>query len=326
MNKLLFVLLFSLAAPASAQHRVPPYREGVPTDSIRLSDPFILADSATHTYYMTGTGGLMWTSKGLQTWDGPRNVIEIDTTSWMGAHPQIWAAELHHYKGKYYYFATFTNNAITIDSVAGRRIPRRACHILVSDKPDGPYRPMKDPVYLPAFKPTLDATLWIDTDGHPYMVYCHEWLQNGDGTVEKIRLNDDLSGSFGLSQVMFRASDSPWSRNDEGTAPNAVTDGPWLFRTESDRLGCLWTSWVGKEYTMGVAYSKSGTLDGPWIQEPLPLYALDGAHSMLFRTFDGELRYVVHHSEGNGGRKPQYWTVDDSGDKLVLGKQIILTK
>jgi hypothetical protein len=28
--------------------------------------------------------------------------------------------------------------------------------------------------------------------------------------------------------------------------------------------------------------------------------------------------------EGNGPRKPQYWTVDDSGDKLVLGKQIIV--
>ena len=166
-----------------AQRHAPRYREGVPTDSIRLSDPFILADSATHTYYMTGTGGLMWTSKNLQTWDGPRNVIEVDTASWMGHHPQVWAAELHQYKGKYYYFATFTNNAIAIDTVAGRSIPRRACHVLVSDRPDGPYRPMQDPVYLPAFKPTLDATLWIDTDGRPYMVYCHEWLQNGDGTV-----------------------------------------------------------------------------------------------------------------------------------------------
>ena len=320
MNKVLFVvLLLALTAPASAQRRLPPYREGVPTDSIRLSDPFILADSATHTYYMTGTGGLMWTSKGLQTWDGPKNVIEIDTTSWMGPHPQIWAAELHHYKGKYYYFATFTNNAITIDSVAGRRIPRRACHILVSDKPDGPYRPMKDPVYLPAFKPTLDATLWIDTDGHPYMVYCHEWLQNGDGTVEKIRLNDDLSGSFGLSQVMFRASDSPWSRTDEGTGPNVVTDGPWLFRTESGRLGCLWTSWVGKEYTMGVAYSKSGTLDGPWVQQEKPITPPNYGHGMMFRDWKERLLLVLHsHEERNGQtiRTPHFFLMDDEGDRL----------
>ena len=330
----IYYLLFIISLPASAQRHVPPYREGVPTDSIRLSDPFILADSATHTYYMTGTGGLLWTSKNLQTWDGPRNVIEVDTASWMGPHPEVWAAELHHYRGKYYYFATFTNNALHIDTVAGRPIPRRACHILVSDRPDGPYRPMKDPVYLPAFKPTLDATLWIDTDGHPYMVYCHEWLQNGDGTVEKIRLTDDLSGTIGWSHVMFRASDSPWSidldnspkalaptrhRRHDGSLPNVVTDGPWLFRTQSGRLGCLWTSWIGKDYTMGVAYSMNGTLDGPWVQEKNPITPPNYGHGMLFRDWRGRLLLVLHSHIDNGGRyirTPHFFLMDDEGEAL----------
>lgn len=305
--------------PTASRRRLPMYRENVPTDSIILSDPCILADSATHTYYMTGTGGLMWTSKDLRFWNGPRNVIEIDSTSWMGPHPQIWAAELHHYRGKYYYFATFTNNAITIDSVAGRRIPRRACHVLVSDKPDGPYRPMKDPVYLPAFKPTLDGTLWVDTDGHPYMVYCHEWLQNLDGTIEKIRLADDLSGSIGSSQLMFRASDSPWSRNDDGTGPNVVTDGPWLFRTQTGRLGMIWTSWVGKEYTMGVAYSQSGTLDGPWVHEPKPLTPPNYGHGMLFYDWKGRLLLSLHSHEvinGRTVRRPHFFLMDDEDDRL----------
>lgn len=320
-------------APAMAQRYVPPFREGVPTDSILLSDPFILADSATHTYYMTGTGGLMWTSKNLQTWDGPRNVIEIDTASWMGHHPEIWAAELHQYNGKYYYFATFTNNDIAIDTVAGRSIPRRACHVLVSDRPDGPYRPMSDPVYLPAFKPTLDGTLWVDTDGHPYMVYCYEWLQNGDGTIEKIRLTDDLSGTIGWAHVMFRASDSPWSSESGDVEPSAptrskrrngswpcrVTDGPWLFRTQSGRLGCLWSSWVGDEYTMGVAYSKSGTLDGPWVQEPKPITPPNYGHGMLFHDWRGRLLLVLHSNKNEGDghlRIPHYFLMDDEGDRL----------
>ena len=279
---LLILALVVSCMAAEAQRWQPRYREGVPTDSIILSDPFILADSATHTYYMTGTGGLLWTSKNLQTWDGPRSVIEIDTTSWMGRHPQIWAAELHHYRGKYYFFATFTNNAITIDSVAGRRIPRRACHVLVSDKPDGPYRPMSSPVYLPPHMPTLDATLFEDNDGHPYMVYCHEWLQNLDGTVERIRLSDDLSSTLYTSRTLFRASDSPWSRNDEGTGPNAVTDGPFLFRTQTGKLGMIWTSWIGNVYTQGVAYSRTGTIDGPWVQEPKPITPPNFGHGMLF--------------------------------------------
>lgn len=79
-------------------------RENIPTDSIRLSDPFVLADEATRTYYMTGTGGMMWKSKDLKLWSGPYRVAETNPQSWMGARPAIWAAELHAYQGKYYYF------------------------------------------------------------------------------------------------------------------------------------------------------------------------------------------------------------------------------
>jgi hypothetical protein len=32
--------------------------------------------------------------------------------------------------------------------------------------------------------------------------------------------------------------------------------------------------------------------------------------------------YAVHHSEGDGPRKPEIWTVDDSGDRLILGKRL----
>lgn len=142
----------------------------VPLDSIRLSDPCILADSTTGMYYMTGTGGKLWKSKDLKWWDGPHTVAKTDPASWMGPDPMIWAAELHHYNHKYYYFATFTNRSVLIDTVKGTPIERRASHILVSDKPDGPYVPMKDSIYLPADKPTLDGTFWVDRDGKPYMV------------------------------------------------------------------------------------------------------------------------------------------------------------
>ena len=158
---LLLLALFSTGGMAQSKKH-PKFRTSIPRDSIRLSDPCILADDATRTYYMTGTGGLLWKSKNLDKWDGPYIVAETDSTSWMGSNPQIWAAELHKYNGKYYYFATFTNNSTLIGNYRGNDIPRRACHVLVSDKPDGPYRPMKDPTYLPESVPTLDGTLWVD--------------------------------------------------------------------------------------------------------------------------------------------------------------------
>ena len=41
------------------------FRTDIPLDSIRLSDPCIMADKATGMYYMTGTGGRMWRSRDL---------------------------------------------------------------------------------------------------------------------------------------------------------------------------------------------------------------------------------------------------------------------
>lgn len=301
------------------------FKEDIPIDSIHLSDPFILADKKTNMYYMTGTGGLLWKSKDLRKWTGPFRVARPDTTSWMGKNPMIWAAEVHEYKGRYYYFATFTNRSIKIDTVKGNVIERRACHILVSNKPDGPYLPMGDPTYLPANKPTLDATFWIDKDHRPYMIYCHEWLQNWNGTVEKIELKPDLSGTIGNGQVLFRASDSPWSREktDTGISPNKVTDGPYVFRTATGRLGIIWTSWVYDVYTQGVAYSASGTLEGPWIQEKEPITPPDYGHGMLFQTLDGKWLMAIHsHKSINGHylRVPHLFEADIFGDKLVVGK------
>ncbi|NHE57846.1 glycoside hydrolase family 43 protein [Cyclobacterium plantarum] len=329
MKQLITLLLFMLALQplAYSQDRLSEIRENIPLDSIRLSDPCILADPETSMYYMTGTGALLWKSRDLKFWTGPFRVVETDPDSWMGPRPMIWAAELHQYKDKYYNFATFTNREVKIDMVKGNVIERRASHILVSDKAEGPYRSMEDPTYLPADKPTLDGTFWVDEDGKPYMVYCYEWLQNWDGTIERIELKPDLSGSVGESKLLFKASESPWSRerNENGdTIPNKVTDGPWLFRTQTGKLGMLWTSWVFGDYTQGVAYSESGTLDGPWIHDEKPFTPPNYGHGMLFRTFEGQLLMAVHsHWVGENGRYiriPKLFEVDDSGDKLVLGQ------
>ena len=80
MNKYLsiitsLVVLIAFSTQVKAQPRV---HENVPTDSIRLSDPFVFADKKTKTYYMTGTGGMLWKSKNLKTWTGPYRVAKTD--------------------------------------------------------------------------------------------------------------------------------------------------------------------------------------------------------------------------------------------------------
>ncbi len=64
---LILILNFSILF---AQGWIPEVRENVPLDSIRLSDPAILADEKTQTYYMTGTGGLALGKQGFAEVDG----------------------------------------------------------------------------------------------------------------------------------------------------------------------------------------------------------------------------------------------------------------
>ena len=139
MKRLLPFLIFNLSF-------LVQILSAVPLDSIRLSDPAILADEATQMYYMTGTGGMMWTSRDLQLWEGPYRVAEVDSDGWMGPRPMIWAAEFHQYKGKYYYFATFTNRNAVSCEYRGRKIERRASQVLVADSARGPYT---DEILLP---------------------------------------------------------------------------------------------------------------------------------------------------------------------------------
>ena len=88
--KIFSILALAMVSTFTLAQRKPVVpRDNVPLDSIRLSDPFVLADSATMTYYMTGTGGMMWQSKDLKLWSGPYRVAETDPSSWMGARPMI---------------------------------------------------------------------------------------------------------------------------------------------------------------------------------------------------------------------------------------------
>lgn len=86
---------------------------------------------------------------------------------------------------------------------------------------------------------TLDGTLYVDPAGKPWLVYAHEWLQKTDGTMETVRLSDDLVRRVGDPMLLFKPSDAPWL--DQGVTPSTaashyVTDGPELYRTWDGHL------------------------------------------------------------------------------------------
>ena len=49
----------------------------------------------------------------------------------------------------------------------------------------------------------FDGTLWVEDD-QPYMIFCHEWIQVVDGTMELVALVTDLSVTLSQSQILFQ--------------------------------------------------------------------------------------------------------------------------
>lgn len=320
-------------APAARppQSRPAPQVRTVSLKELSMSDPFIYPDPETKTYWLTSTGGSLYKSTDLEMWTGPYNVIDLSGTWMQGQF--VAAAEIHKFGDKFYYAGTWNNHGVCIEQVPRRyNVPLNQTQLLVSDKIEGPYLPLvKDSTFClgPTDWDIIDGTLYEENDT-VYMVFVHEWTQLIDGTMDYMPLSKDLTHRTADPTTMFRASEAAWSKemNSIGEAtfgmkmPGWVTDGPQMFRTQTGRLGMLWSSWGDNRYAQGIAWSTSGSIKGPWIQEENYFKGDNSGHGMLFRTFEGELLYSVHHSEGNGPRKPEIWTVDDSGDNLILGKRI----
>ena len=304
-------------------------------NDLSMSDPFIIPDPETQTYYLTSTGGRLYKSKDLIWWEGPYNIINTED-SWLKGMPA--AAEIHKIGDWYYYAGTWNDHSDLIQQVPRRyNVPHNQTILLRSKNIEGPYEIFTEDRnydYQPREWDCIDGTLY-EENGKIYMIFVHEWTQIIDGTMDYIELSSDLSKTISEWPVtLFRATENPSVKemNSLGEAPFGrklpgwVTDGPQMFRTQTGKLGMLWSGWGDERYLQLVCYSESGTIDGPWVQEPKPFLGNNSGHGMLFRTFEGKLIYLVHHVEGNGPRKPQYWNVDDSGDKLVLLDQIVLEK
>ena len=86
----------------------------------------------------------------------------------------------------------------------------------------------------------LDGSLYVDGEGKPWMVFCHEWTQVQDGQICIIPLSDDLGHAVGEPQVLFHASDAPWREDRLGYMPEKgmtwisgfITDGCFAHRLE----------------------------------------------------------------------------------------------
>lgn len=312
------VLSTAQATPPRRQFPLPAFTKNVNLADVRMRDACVLPDPTTQTYTIIASAGRRvraYQSKDLLNWEGPTAIYTTPDDLWPGVDfVSIWAPELHRYRDKYYLFLTF-DTSTKFPEQWRNWLPRvrRASQILVGDAPLGPFKPFAPHPTLPEDMMTLDGTLWVE-DGVPYMIYCHEWVQIVNGTVEMIQLAPDLSATVGEPTRLFFGNDAPWSKRSDQYGC-WVTDGPWLHRSKSGKLFMPWSSGGTRGYTTGLAISDSGKLRGPWRQQPEPLYGDDGGHPMLFTRFDGQLVLCLH-APNKTTERARFFEIEDTGETL----------
>ncbi len=287
-------------------------------DGITVRDPFIHADESTNTYYLyaqtgnrgdsSGDGVEAYRSKDLVHWSRPQLVFRRPDDFWGGK--EIWAPEMHKLGDAYYLFVSFNG-----------REGGRGTQILRADSAAGPFTVFSDSANTPPQQRSLDGTPFVDRQGNNWLIYCHEWVQIGDGAMLAVPMSDDWSRRTGEPVHLFNASDAPWAKPLGMQPGKYVTDGCFLHRTADDRLLMLWSSFTGAQdrtYAVGIVHSESGTIRGPWRHEPKPLLADNGGHPMLFRTFEGRLTLVLHQPNGGAPARAKLFAVQEAGGTLRI--------
>ena len=276
------------------------------TDEINVRDPFVLLHDGS--YYLYGTRGetcwgkasgfdVYW-SDDLKDWQGPLPCVENDGSFW--ADRNYWAPEVHCWQGAFYMFASFKSE-----------IRHRGTAILKAAHPQGPFIPWSDGPVTPSDWECLDGTFFVDEQKTPFMVFCHEWVQAGDGEIWAMPLTKDLRAPAGEMRLLFRASEAEWAKSVRHSSGREgyVTDGPFMWRADDGRLLCLWSSLSEKGYTQGLAISDSGRIDSHFSQLP-PLFDRDGGHGMLFRTKENQLLLTLHSPNEHLKERPRFIPID----------------
>lgn len=278
---------------------------------INIRDPFVLYENGK--YYLYGTradnfgrktkGFDVYISDNLENWSEP---IECFNSEEHSLNLEVnWAPEVHKYKDSYYMFATFTKESNNL----------RGTFILKSESPLGPFVPHSKGAVTPEDWECLDGTLYINREGRPYIVFCHEHTQIIDGTICFAQLNDELTESITEPVTLFAASECPWIDTHDRSG-HFITDGPFMYRTKTDELLMLWSSFIKGQYAELLVKFDSGEI-GTDFTHLEPLIDNDGGHGMIFKGED-KLYLTFHSPNQSGFEKPCFVEIEDRGNTVSV--------
>lgn len=282
-----------LMIPLSLDATVTPHR---------VRDPFILTyNNKYYLYENAGDKGYrVRTSTDLYNWSAPKDIY---TFSGNAESYKTWAPECHYYNGNFYLIASYHSETTGYRGVG----------VFKSNKPDGQFELISrnsatatSVGHITAGnRNIIDGTLYIDDEGKPWMIYSNEWdktkFQAGNrkwiGSLAYAPMSDDLTHFIDDPKVMFEADAAPWSNY-------GICEAPWMYKCEDGTLLMLWSNNTDQgTYSVGVAKSSNGRLNGEWTHYTTPLFTADnsniycriaGGHGMIFKSLDGRMYLSVH--------------------------------
>ena len=276
---------------------------------INIRDPFILPYDGK--YYLYGTRGEtawvsaegldVYVSEDLETWSEPHECFSVPENFW--ANKEIWAPEVHYYNNSFYMFVSLRSDE-----------RKRATQILKADSPLGPFLPFTDGAITPADWTCLDGTFYVDKNGDPYIIFCHEWVEVKDGEIHAMKLKKDLTAPAGEPILLFKASEPDWA---DKTRDKFITDGPFMYRTKCGELLMIWSTFTQSGYVQAVACSDNGEIDGKWYNEKL-LFEDNGGHGMIFEDYNGKKHLILHSPNENPLERPVLFEIAEENGNLII--------
>jgi beta-xylosidase len=277
---------------------------------INIRDPFVLVYDGK--YYLYGTRGAtawgladgfdVYVGTDLENWSEPIEIFHNNGDFW--ADRNYWAPEVHYYNGDFYLFATFKSET-----------SRRGTQILKASSPLGPFQVHSNGPVTPGNWECIDGTFYLNQNGIPYMIFCHEHRQVIDGSICIMELTHDLKKADSEPVEIFKASSAPWvvPLGDN----HYITDGPFMYRCNDGDLLMIWSSFGSEGYTEAIARSDNGEITGNWIQEPELLFKKDGGHGMIFKSLEGDLFLTLHSPNETLEERPCFYRLKDENNTLT---------
>lgn len=286
-----------------------------------IADPFVYQHDSV--YYLTGTttlpkgeGFACYTSTDLITWkyhgllfQRPENHIG----TWA-----YWAPEVEYYNGKFYMtYSCF---------VKGK--DRLLTCLAVSDKPDGPFTDLHAPWFDLGYS-AIDADIFVDDDGTPYVYYSKNGAQDTitTGELYVAKLKKDLSGLDGEPIFVSEASQDwekvRWNKN-------RCNEGAFVFKHDGRYYMTYSANDTGYEY-YGIGVSMADHPLGPWRKcDDNPLMTTDlekgissPGHNSIVKAPDGSL-YIIYHRHADPHCQKPNWDRVVCMDKLYFDDNGIL--